>query len=71
MTHTSDFMILVVKHRDPVGLLQQLHGSVRENEGDALRPTLVAWAWIAHARQRHFAVLLHGFRGLWLQIGFA
>src|SRR5215469_5308462 len=65
--HTSDFMVLVIKHRDLVGLLQQLHGIVRENEGDALRPTLVAWARIAYARQRHFGVLLHNFRGRWCQ----
>jgi hypothetical protein len=37
VVNTSDFMILVIKHRDPVRLLQQLHGIVCENERDALR----------------------------------
>src|ERR1700686_750253 len=49
--HTPNFMIFVVKHCDLVGLLQQCHCRVRENKGHPFRPALVAWTWIAHARQ--------------------
>jgi hypothetical protein len=65
--HMSDFMILIVKDRDLVRLLEHQHSRICKDEGHSFRPALIAWARIAHTRQRHFSMLLHNFRGRWLQ----
>ena len=69
--HAPDFVILVIKYRDLVRLLQHLNCHVSKNSGQSFGPTLIACARIGHATQLVFAAPLHLVRRHGLEDGIA
>src|SRR5258706_15122070 len=65
--YVANLMIMKIKNRDLLPLLQHLHSKRPKNIGDTSGPALVAGGWIAHAAEREFAALLHDLRGLAIQ----
>jgi hypothetical protein len=57
--HVADIVIVCVKDRDFVLLLQHLHADVPKHEGHAAGPALVAGRGIGNLFLGKFAVLLH------------
>ena len=57
--HVPDIVIICVKDRDFVFLLQHLHTDVPKHEGNAARPTPVAGRRIGNFFLGNFAVLFH------------
>ena len=65
--HLAELMIEGIEDGDPVGLLEQLHSIIDENEWHLLGPALVARGRIVLAGQRALAEPLHDFGGPRLQ----
>ena len=69
--HMADLVIVVIKNRDLVRLLENLYPSINKHEGQSFRPTLVAGVGSGGTAYLDFAVLFYCLGSLRLQDGIA